>query len=355
MENKFQLISYNGNQISLYSDGKGNHINITEMAKAWKNRKSINKWIRAKQTLDFLDVWERKHNPLYDGTQLGTIKDQVKDANFSMSVGYWIEKTKAIGFFTNTQGTFAKKDIAIKFAAWLSPEFELYLIEKIQELEELERKTNSFELLNHEQILKLVRLKEVFKYVAHQEIIEDAHKEFFAAKSGSKNPFAEFNNWRNKILDLDKDVIDDRIKQYCIDNRIALTKKILNKDKRSKLLMIDTYEAVRNAVWDFLQIEGEVNALNLANLVQNMIRIENGEVMQKNETDLFHTKQDLGEHNEFKKLVGEMPKIKSARDILACRKELEDKRKPQPLSVFNAQLQGLLDVPPPNKKLDKEE
>ena len=349
MENKFQLISYNGNQISLYSDGKGNYINLTEMAKAWKNRKSINKWIRTKQTLDFLDVWERKHNRSYNGTQLGTIKEQVKDSNFSMSIGYWVEKTRAIGFFTNKQGTFATKDIAIKFAAWLSPEFELYLIEKIQELEELERKTNSFELLNHEQILKLVRLKEVFKYVAHQEIIEDAHKEFFAAKSGAKNPFSEFNSWRNKILDLDKDIIDNRIKQYCIENKIALTKKILNKDKRSKILMVDTYEAVRNAVWDFLQIEGEVNALNLANLVQNMIRIEKGEVMQKNESDLFHSKQDLGEHNEFEKMVSEMPKIKSAREILAFRKQLEDKRKPKPISKFDQQLTGLLNTPPPSK------
>ena len=52
----------------------------------------------------------------------------------------------------------------------------------------------------------------------------DGHKEVFAAKSCSKNPFLEFNNWRNKILDISPQVIEERIKQYCIQNKIALTK-----------------------------------------------------------------------------------------------------------------------------------
>lgn len=326
MADKFQLITYNGNKISLYSDGKENYINLTEMAKAWKYRKSINKWMVNRQTIDFLIVWEKKNNPNFDGSNIGTILEEAKQ-NQGLSIGSWTEKTKAKGFFTNRVGTFASKDIAIKFAAWLSPEFELALIEKIQELEELERKANTYELLTHDQILKLVTLKEVFKYVVHQEMIEEAHKELFAARSGSKNPFAEFNNWRNKILDLDKDVIDDRIKEYCIENNIALTNKILKKSKRDKVLILDTYMLVRNAVWDFLSIEGEVNALNLANLVQNMIKIEKGEVLHKNETDLFHQKQDLGQFNDFQKTVSELPSIKTARDVLEYRKQLEQKRK----------------------------
>jgi len=325
MADKFQIIPYNGNQISLYSDGTDNYVNLTEMAKAWKYRKSINKWMANRQTLEFLTVWEKKHNVDFDGSKMGTVLEESKQ-NQGLSIGSWVEKTKAKGFVTNRSGTFAAKDIAIKFAAWLSPEFELYLIEKIQELEELERKTNSYELLTHNQVLKLTRLKEVFKYVAHQEMIEDAHKELFAARSGSKNAFAEFNVWRNKILDLDKNVIDERIKQYCVENNIALTKKLLNKTKRDKILLIDTYESVRNAVWDFLQIQGEVNALNLANLVQNMIRIEKGEVLLKNENDLFHEKQDLGDFSDFEKTIAELPQIKTARDVLEYRNQLELKK-----------------------------
>jgi hypothetical protein len=61
----------------------------------------------------------------------------------------------------------------------------------------------------------------------------------------------------------------------------------MKKSKREKILLLDSYEAVRNAVWDFLKIKGEVNALNLANLVGDMIRTEKGEILRKNETNLF--------------------------------------------------------------------
>lgn len=323
-EEKFEMITYNGNQISFYSDGKEDYINITEMAKAWKYRKSINKWMANRQTIEFLTVWEKKNNKNFDGSNIGTVIAESKQ-NQGLSIGSWVDKTNAIGFFTNNVGTFANKDIAIKFSAWLSPEFELYLIEEIQRLKELERQKHSFDLLTHAQILYLTRLKEVFKFVAHQEIIEDAHKEVFAAKSGAKNPFAEFNNWRNKILDITKDIIDERIRQYCIENKIALTSKVLNKTKRDKILIFDSYAAVRNAVWDFLNVKGEVNALNLANLVGDMIRVEKGEIFRKNEDDLFKEKQNLGEFSDFEKEVGEMHMVKKAREVLAIRDSQKQK------------------------------
>jgi hypothetical protein len=177
--------------------------------------------------------------------------------------------------------------------------------------------------LSHDQILFLVRLKEVFKYVAHQELIEDAHKDVFVAQSKARNAFAEFHGWRNKILDIEPKVIDERVKQYCIDNRIALTKSMLRKSKNEKLLMLDSYESVRNAVWDFLKINGEVNALNLANLVGDIIRTEKGEVLRKNEDNLFQKKQSLGEFNDLDKLLADNKKIKSARELLELRKQIE--------------------------------
>jgi len=199
---KFDLITYNGNQISLYSDDKNEYINLTDLAKAWRVRKSIRSWMRNRTTIAFLNAWEKKNNPNYVGVQMDTIEEGDDfDRDEFASIKNWVDKTHAIGIFTSkgsVSGTYAHKDIAIKFAGWLNPEFELFLIEEIQRLQDIERKKNSFELLNHDQILALVRLKEVFKYVAHQQMIEDAHKEVFAAQSGSKNPFAEFNNWRNR-------------------------------------------------------------------------------------------------------------------------------------------------------------
>ncbi|HWJ24960.1 MAG TPA: hypothetical protein VNS32_00360 [Flavisolibacter sp.] len=157
-------------------------------------------------------------------------------------------------------------------------------------------------------------------------MIEDAHKEVYAARSASKNPSAEFNACRNKILDIQPQVINQRIKEYCLQNNIAVTNKITRKPKREKILLIDTYEAVRNAVWDFLQIHGEINALNLANLVRNMIRIEKGEIMAKNKTDLFHEKQDLGEFTDFEHDIRQIKQVKSAREILQLRESLRSPR-----------------------------
>lgn len=343
-ETKNAIIKYNDTQISLFSDDRDDYINLTDIANAWRNRKSIKSWLKNKQTLEFLNVWERKHNPNFDGTQIGTVLNLAKDTNSSLSIKFWIEQTRAIGIFTRTgnyAGTYAHKDIAIRFAGWLSPEFELYLVEEIQKLKDLEKQKYSYELLTHEQILYLVQLKEVFKYVAHQELIEDAHKEKFASTSNAKNPFAEFHKWRNEILDIKPEIINERIKQYCIKNNIALTKKFLEKTKREKILILDSYESVRNAVWDFLQIKEAVNALNLANLVGDMIRTEKGEILRVNEDNLFQKKQNLGEFTDFKKVLSEMPEIKTARQLLEYKKNEDEKRKQ--LTGFNKNLKKALE------------
>lgn len=326
-QEKSAIITYRGTPINLFSDERDDYINLTDMATAWKNRKSIGTWLKNKQTIDFMSVWEKKNNANFRVLGLEDIKKNAGKSNFSLSVKDWVERTNAKGIFSrmgSSAGTWAHKDIAIKFAGWLNPEFELFIIEEIQRLKQIERQKNSYELLSHDQILHLVRLKEVFKYVAHQEIIEDAHKEFYAAMSTSKNPFSEFNAWRNKILGISPDVINQRIKQYCIDNKIGQPNRYLSKSKREKLLILDSYDAVRNAVWDFLKIQGEINALNLANLVGNMMRIEKGEILIKNETNLFHERQDLGEYNDFATAVGSIKQIKAARETLNFRHKAEN-------------------------------
>jgi len=333
---KNQIIKYQGKQITLFSNGKEDYVNLTEMAHAWRGRrKAIKSWLKNKQTLAFLEVWENKHNPDFNGTQMGAVREIAKDPSKSLSLIQYIELTKAIGIFTRAgkhAGTYAHKDIAIRFGGWLSPEFELHLIEEIQRLKEIERKKYSYELLTHDQILNLVRLKEVFKYVAHQEVIESAHKDVFVAKSGSENPFRLFNNWRNKVLEIQPKIINSRIEEYCkinnIPNKINKYKKLA---KREKILILDSHESVRNAVWDFLNIKGEVNALNLANLVRDMMKIENGEVLRANETDLFHTKEKLWGYEDFEDRINNMSEVKSARQVL----ELRGQRRKKELAESN--------------------
>lgn len=331
-EEKNAVINYQGTQISIFSDDRDDYVSLTDIFKAWNRySKSISAWLKTKQTLEFLNVWEKKHNPNYDETQLSLAIKTARERN-GLSAKSWIELTHAIGIFIRTgdkAGTYAHKDIAIRFTGWLSPEFEMYLIDEIKRLKTLEEQKNNFQLLTHEEVLSLVRLKEIFKYVAHQALIEDAHRDVFSAQSSAKNTIAEFHKFRNEILDIAPSTIDDRIRQYCLKHSIPLSKKIANRTKREKILMLDNYEAVKNAVWDFLSINGEVNALSLADLVSNMMRIEKGEVIRNNEADLFREKEDLGEFNDLEKVLNEHPKIKTAREVLQYRQLGSSKKTPQ--------------------------
>ena len=96
--------------------------------------------------------------------------------------------------------------------------------------------------------------------------------------------------------------------------------------KREQILILDSPETVKIAVWDFLTMKGEINALNLANLVGNMMRLEhNPQLFRKNEDTLFEEKQDLGKYSDFIKMIDEAPEVKTAREILDWR-EKEIKR-----------------------------
>ena len=110
--------------------------------------------------------------------------------------------------------------------------------------------------------------------------------------------------------------------------------------------MLDSYEALRNAVWDYLKIDGEIDALNLANLVYDIIKMEKGEVLRHNEDTLFENKQ-RGYVADFPKHLSEHPNVQTAKQVLLDRKKSENKQLNSP---FNKALKGLLSVPPPKDK-----
>ena len=70
IEEKNSIIQYEGKQITLFSDEKNDYINITEVATAWRGRKQIKSWLKNQQTLNFLEVWEKKHNASFNGAQM---------------------------------------------------------------------------------------------------------------------------------------------------------------------------------------------------------------------------------------------------------------------------------------------
>lgn len=123
------------------SNKDDDYISLTDIAK-FKDQEStgivIAHWLSTKYTIQFIGAWEQLHNPFFNVTEFGNIKNEAGSNGFILSSSRWIKKTGAIGIHSSTGryggGTFAHKDIAFEFATWISPEFKLYLIKEFQRL-----------------------------------------------------------------------------------------------------------------------------------------------------------------------------------------------------------------------------
>jgi hypothetical protein len=122
------------------------YISITDIAKQ-KNplepKDVVKNWLRLKNTLEYLGLWEQLNNPLFKGVEFDPLLREAGSNAFTLSPTRWVEQTAAIGIITKNGaggGTYAQKDIAFKFASWVSVEFELYLIKEFQRLKEEEQK-----------------------------------------------------------------------------------------------------------------------------------------------------------------------------------------------------------------------
>ena len=111
------------------------YTSLTEIARAHSEDASgyvIQSWLRSGNTLAFLNLWEKEHNPDYSEAGYMELLEKKKAASFTLTPKLWIERTKAIGIISKqgkSGGTFAHPMIACEFAAWLAPEFKLLLLE----------------------------------------------------------------------------------------------------------------------------------------------------------------------------------------------------------------------------------
>jgi hypothetical protein len=121
-------------------------ISITDIAKQ-KNpiepKDVVKNWMRLKNTLEYLGLWEHLNNPSFKGVEFDPLLKDAGSNAFTLSPTRWVELTDAIGIITKNGpggGTYAQRDIAFKFASWVSVEFELYLVKEFQRLKEEEQK-----------------------------------------------------------------------------------------------------------------------------------------------------------------------------------------------------------------------
>ncbi len=134
---KSQKITVKGSEITIIKVGHENYISITDMLKAKDGDFFISDWLRNRNTVEFLGIWERVYNPNFNYGEFAIIKSQAGLNNYKISVKEWVEKTNAIGLKATAGrygGTYAHADIAFEFGMWISAEFKIYLVKEFQRL-----------------------------------------------------------------------------------------------------------------------------------------------------------------------------------------------------------------------------
>jgi len=134
---KSSKIEVKGTAITILKEGEHDFISLTDMLKAKDGDFFISDWLRNRNTIEFLGIWESVYNPNFNYGEFATIKSQAGLNSYKISVKEWVEKTNAIGLKATAGrygGTYAHADIAFEFGMWISAEFKIYLIKEFQRL-----------------------------------------------------------------------------------------------------------------------------------------------------------------------------------------------------------------------------
>lgn len=145
---KNRTINVNNLPISICEQNSEDYISITDMLKAKEGDFFISDWLRNRNTVEFLGIWETLNNPNFNYGEFAVIKSEAGLNSYKISVKEWTEKTGAIGLCAKSGrygGTYAHKDIAFEFGTWISPHFKLYLIKEFQRLKEEEGNVHHIE------------------------------------------------------------------------------------------------------------------------------------------------------------------------------------------------------------------
>jgi hypothetical protein len=146
---KNRTITVQGAEVGITTRHEQDYISLTDMVKNFEGGSVlIEQWLRNKDTVLFLGVWEQIYNPGFNSLEFEGIRNEAGRNSFYLSAKKWIDATGAIGLHAKAGrygGTFAHRDIAFEFGSWLSPEFKLYLIKEFQRLKDEEARATSLE------------------------------------------------------------------------------------------------------------------------------------------------------------------------------------------------------------------
>jgi len=136
-------ITIKDTEITVIQVKNEDYICLTDMIKVKDGDFFVTDWLRNRNTLEYLGIWEQVNNPVFNYGEFAIIKNKSGLNNFKISVKEFAERTNAIGLQAKAGrygGTYAHKDIAFEFAMWISPEFKVYMVREFQRLKEEEQK-----------------------------------------------------------------------------------------------------------------------------------------------------------------------------------------------------------------------
>jgi hypothetical protein len=137
---KGRTLQVKESRITVITRDETDFISLTDMTAGFNEGSGlIGKWITNKNTLEYLGVWENINNANFNYPEFVVIERQSGVNRFIMSAGQWVDRTNAIGLMVKAGrygGTYAHMDIAFHFAMWLSPEFQIYLVNEFQRLKD---------------------------------------------------------------------------------------------------------------------------------------------------------------------------------------------------------------------------
>ena len=127
--------------ISIVKQDEQDYISLTDMVRGEEGSDHIRNWMRNRNTIEFLGLWETLNNPNFKPVEFDTFRKQAGLNSFNLTPKKWIEATNAVGIISKSGrygGTYAHKDLAFEFGSWISPMFKLLLIKEYQRLKEIE-------------------------------------------------------------------------------------------------------------------------------------------------------------------------------------------------------------------------
>ena len=251
------------------------YISITDMLKSKDGNFFVTDWLRNRNTIEFLGIWEELHNPNFNYGEFAIIKSQAGLNSYKLSVKEWVEKTNAIGITSKAGrygGTYAHKDIAFEFGMWISPKFKLLLIKEFERLKKEEQKQLGW---NAKRELSKINYKIHTSAIKHNLIPTKLTKEqinYVYAEEADVLNMALFGitakEWRKEHPDLDGNIRDYASinELICLSNLENLNSVFIN-DRMSQSIRLEKLNKIAISQMEILNESDSIE--NTKDLITN--------------------------------------------------------------------------------------